>query len=276
MADTDIDIYFKTALDIVRKAGNHMKEKTESGFSVEAKSCDIDLVTETDQAVEKMIITSISSAFKDHKFIGEESTAAGSLTTTLTSSPTWIIDPIDGTMNFVHSFPHSCISLALFIDKKPTIGIIYNPYLNQMFHAIKSRGAFLNDKRITVSGQENLSKSLVMMECGTSRDEERVEVMFKNQRSVIPAVHGVRGLGSAALDMAMVAMGAADAYFEFGIHIWDIAAGEVLVREAGGVIMDPAGGELKRESRRVLIAATEKLAKDLVGKLTQFYPKPTD
>lgn len=118
----------------------------------ETKSGEIDLVTETDQQIEKLLIDSLSKQFPDHKFIGEESVAEGSQCS-LTNCPTWIIDPIDGTMNFVHSFPHSCISIALFVNQKPSIGIIYNPVLNQLFTARKGKGAFLNGERITVSGR---------------------------------------------------------------------------------------------------------------------------
>ncbi|KAL3275379.1 hypothetical protein HHI36_020145 [Cryptolaemus montrouzieri] len=271
-----VDLFFKSALSITKEAGKLIRDQIYNrSKKIDRKTCDIDLVTETDKAVENLLITNLSQAFPDHQFIGEESSAEGKKVE-LTDVPTWIIDPIDGTLNFVHTFPHSCISLALFIDKQPTIGIIYNPILEQLFTAQKGKGAFYNGNVIKVSGQTDLSQALVMYELGTSRDSERKENVKKNIASLIDIVQGMRSTGSAALNMAMVALGGADAYFEFGIHIWDIAAGELIVTEAGGVIIDPSGGAVDRLSRRVLVASSESLAEQLSAKLTQFYPMPVD
>lgn len=156
---------------------------------VDTKSGAIDFVTETDQEVERLLIEGLSKAFPDHKFIGEESVAGGARCT-LTEAPTWIIDPVDGTMNFVHSFPHSCISIALFIDKLPVIGIVYNPMLNQLFTAQKGKGAYLNGEKISVSGTSELGDALIMMEFGTSRDPERRRIILENQQKLMPQVHG--------------------------------------------------------------------------------------
>lgn len=122
-------------------------------------------------------------------FIGEEETSEGKKAD-LTDLPTWIIDPVDGTMNFVHSFPHSCISVALLVNKTPQIGIIYNPHLNQKFTAIKGEGAFLNGRKIEVSGQTDLKKALITTEFGTNRDIEKMEVTMQNIRKIAEAAHG--------------------------------------------------------------------------------------
>lgn len=156
---------------------------------IQTKSSEIDLVTETDQSVEKLLISNLSKHFPEHKFIGEESVAAGSQCI-LTNSPTWIIDPIDGTMNFIHSFPHSCISIALFINQKPEIAIVYNPVLEQLFTAQKGKGAFLNGKGIKVSEKTSLADSLIMMEFGTSRDPEKAKIMLENQQKLLAEVQG--------------------------------------------------------------------------------------
>lgn len=140
--------------------------------------------------MENFLIDNIHKQFPSHKFIGEESVAAGEKCK-LTATPTWIIDPIDGTMNFVHGFPHSCISIALFIEEIPMIGIIYNPSLEQLFCAKKGQGAFFNGKRIQVSDQTDLSKALLMMECGTGQVPEQYDVLFENQKKLIPSVHGL-------------------------------------------------------------------------------------
>lgn len=251
-----------------------------------------------------MLINDLSLEFPEHKFIGEESVSNGDHCN-LTNDPTWIIDPIDGTMNFVHGFPHSCISIALFINAEPIIGVIYNPMLEQLFTARKGKGAYYNGKKIEVSGETYLSKCLLMLETGTNRDKDRLKALYENLQTLIPVVHGlvfeyitnttynlfcyynfplytiysfcrVRSLGSAALNMAMVALGVADAYVEYGIHIWDIAAGEIIIKEAGGVVIDPNGTTLDRMFRRVLCASSSALAEQLAQKLIQFYPTPRD
>lgn len=139
--------------------------------------------------MEELIINSLSKQFPDHKFIGEESTADGKKVE-LTDAPTWIIDPIDGTLNFVHSFPHSCISLALFINKEPAVGIIYNPMLEQLFTAQKGKGAFYNGKEMKVSNKTSLSEALIMFEVGTNRDNERKKVLLKNIDTLVDIAHG--------------------------------------------------------------------------------------
>ncbi|XP_061725140.1 inositol monophosphatase 1-like, partial [Cydia pomonella] len=180
---------------------------------------------------------------------------------------------VDGTMNFVHGFPHSCISLGLLINKEAVAGIVYNPILEQLFTAKKGKGAFYNGRQIHVSQIKELSKALIMTEAGTSRDPERQKVLFENFKMIITKAHGIRTLGSAALNMCMVALGGADLNFEFGIHVWDIAAGDIIVREAGGVCIDPAGGPFDVLSRRVLCASTEELAQEMAKYLWQFYPE---
>lgn len=157
--------------------------------TVETKSGAIDFVTETDTEVEKILIQGISNYFPDHRFIGEESVSSGGHCE-LTEVPTWIIDPVDGTMNFVHGFPHCCISIGLFINCEPEIAIIYNPVLTQLFTAVKNKGAFLNGKRIHVSKEKDLSNALIMHESGTSKDPEKLDVVYKNLRMLIPQVHG--------------------------------------------------------------------------------------
>lgn len=168
-------------------------------------------MTETDQEVEKLLIFNLTNEFPTHRydgldkiksnykshcrfisissFIGEEETSEGKKAE-LTDLPTWIIDPVDGTMNFVHSFPHSCISVALLVNKTPQIGIVYNPILNQKFTAIKGEGAFLNGRKIQVSGQRDLGKALITTEFGTSRDADKINVTMENIRKIAESAHG--------------------------------------------------------------------------------------
>lgn len=268
----DIDECYIEILRLVKQAGSIIREKIYQPKDVLTKSCDVDLVTEWDEKVEKLVIDGILSKYPDHKFIGEETTASGKKAE-LTDAPTWIIDPIDGTMNFVHGLPHTCISVGLLINKITEIGIVYNPILEQLFTARKGKGAFLNGAPIHVSGEKELHKALVMMEMGTSRDPEKMKVVLQNITLLTSRVHGLRTLGSAALNMCMVALGGADVSFEFGIHAWDVAAGDLIVREAGGVSIDPAGGPFDVMSRRTLCASTKELAQELSKMIVQYYPE---
>uniref|UniRef100_A0A1B6G0D7 Inositol-1-monophosphatase n=1 Tax=Cuerna arida TaxID=1464854 RepID=A0A1B6G0D7_9HEMI len=267
----NLEKYFEVALKITKEAGKLVRQKIWEVKTVKTKACAIDFVTETDQQVEKMLIDEISSHFPDHKFIGEESTAEGKQIE-FTDSPTWIIDPIDGTMNFVHGNPNVCISIGLLINKVPEIGIVYNPVLEQLFTAQRGQGAFCNDRRIKVSDKKEMSEALLAIEFGTSRNPEKMEVVLQNVRKLYPLVHGMRSLGSATMNIVSVAMGGVDAYCEFGIHAWDMAAGEIIITEAGGVVIDPTGGPFDLMSGKILCASTKELAEDLSASLHQYTP----
>lgn len=175
--------------------------------TVQIKAHATDFVTETDQQVEKLLMDGIRNKFPDHQFIGEEESSEGKKVR-LTDAPTWIIDPIgvyevptphqpnvvlssaDGTMNFVHSFPHSAISIALLIDKVTEIGIVFNPVLGQKFTARRGQGAFYNEKQIHVSEEQDLTKALVMVEFGTNRESEKVAIIMKNLDNLVRKTHG--------------------------------------------------------------------------------------
>ncbi|XP_030372235.1 inositol monophosphatase 1 [Scaptodrosophila lebanonensis] len=272
----DLGKCFEVINNLVTEAGQLIACNNETRQEFELKSGDIDLVTQTDKDVEKLLMNGITKHFPDHKFIGEEESSGEAGANKLTDCPTWIIDPVDGTMNFVHAFPHSCISVGLKVNKVTEIGIVYNPILEQRFTARRGQGAFYNGKRIQVSGQKDIKKALVTSEFGTTRDVEKMKVVNENFAKMAKEVHALRVLGSAALNMAMVALGAADANYEFGIHAWDVCAADLIVREAGGVVIDPAGGEFDIMSRRVLAAATPELAMAISKVLTQYNPMPRD
>uniref|UniRef100_K1PBF9 Inositol-1-monophosphatase n=1 Tax=Magallana gigas TaxID=29159 RepID=K1PBF9_MAGGI len=182
-----------------------------------------DIVTETDQAVEKLIISLLQEKYPTHRFIGEESTAEGKKVE-WTDAPTWIIDPIDGTANFVHSIPQTCVCIGLSINKQ---------------------------------------KSVVITEAGNSRDPQILATKMSNVHRVVEASHGVRMIGSAAVNLCMVASGSGEAYYEYGIHIWDFAAAGIIFTEAGGLLLDPAGGEVDFLSRRVMGACNQEIADQL-------------
>ncbi|XP_003743657.1 inositol monophosphatase 1 [Galendromus occidentalis] len=263
VSQKELDEFFHCALDLVKEAGQMVRSAIQEDKQVETKASFADLVTETDKGVEKLLISKLSEKFPGHSFIGEESTAGGTKND-LTDNPTWIIDPVDGTMNFVHTFPMVAVSVALAINKEIALGFIYNPVLELLYTARKGRGAFVNDAKLKVSSCTDLAKAVVMSEAGSGRDQERIDLIFQNMKNILPRAHGIRSLGSACMNMVMVAGGNADAYQEFGIHCWDIAAGKIIVEEAGGYVCDMNGGPLDLMARRVLCASSRELAEQIV------------
>ncbi|XP_050422664.1 inositol monophosphatase 1-like [Adelges cooleyi] len=263
-------------LDLVtrlsRQAGKLIRTRIRQKKTIETKATSIDFVTETDQEVEKMLIEGIRQKYPTHKFIGEESFAAG-IKEKLTSEPTWVIDPVDGTTNFVHGYPNVCISIGLVVDCEAQLGVIFNPILDMFFRAIKGEGAYLNDEPITVSSSKCLSDSLVSVEHGSIRTDEFRSIVSHNIGYFAKHAHGIRSGGSAAWNLAMVAKGACDLYVEMGLHAWDMAAGNIIVREAGGVVIDPAGGEFQLMNRRILAASSKELANEIPSNLKQYYPE---
>jgi len=268
---TDIELlleqYFDTCYQLVKECGVIINDAIHKAKNVQTKSSDIDLVTETDQEVEKRLISGLKRKFPTHKFIGEESASASTERNKLTSDPTWIIDPVDGTTNFVHGFPLVCISVGLLIDKVPVIGIIYNPVLDQMFTAKKGKGSFMNGQKINVSRQTEISNSLICTETGSNKDPEWCRVVLNNLANLIGAVQGLRAVGTAAWAICQVAAGSLDGFCHFGLHCWDTAAGQVIVTEAGGIMMDYGGGPFDLMSRRVICASSEKLGKSMADLL---------
>ena len=188
----------------------------------------------------------------------------------LTNKPTWIIDPIDGTMNFVHSNPLVVTSVGLAINKKLVLGIINAPLIGHMYTAISGKGAFLNGERIHSSAVKKLRDALVVMELSIGSNERKRNVALANVAMLGEKAHSVRCPGPAALDIAWVGGGSADAYFHSGFHCWDMAAGIVIVKEAGGVVHSVNGGQADLMSRGILVAASEELAVEL-SKLIQVY-----
>ncbi|XP_064641429.1 inositol monophosphatase 1-like isoform X2 [Lineus longissimus] len=235
--------------------------------NVETKASFSDLVTETDKRVEDSLFSTIRQTFPSHCFIGEESTSAGAQCE-LTDRPTWIIDPIDGTTNFVHTFPFTCISIGFLVNKKAMIGIIYNPVLDDMYTARAGHGAFCNDKKIHVSGCNDYSQALLIIDTGACAKNEDIDCHYENMRRHKKHSRGIRAIGSAALSMCLVACGAADAYYEFGIHCWDMAAGVIIVEEAGGTLCGPDGSTLNILERSCLVTSSKKLAQDMVKDIT--------
>ncbi|TKS87538.1 Inositol monophosphatase 1 [Collichthys lucidus] len=258
-------------VEVAKKAGEMIREALQKDIAIMQKSSPVDLVTETDQKVEQLIISSIKEKYPTHSFIGEESVAAGA-PSVLTDNPTWIIDPIDGTTNFVHRFPFVSVSIGFTVKKEIEFGIVYSCIEDKMYTARKGKGAFCNGVPIKVSGQEDISQSMVLTEMNFKKDPEQFKTMMANMRTILTIpVHGIRSPGSAAVNMCLVACGSADAYYHMGIHCWDMAGGAAIVTEAGGVIMDISGGPFDLMSRRLIVASSRVIAERIAKEITEFH-----
>ncbi|KAJ8336700.1 hypothetical protein SKAU_G00379200 [Synaphobranchus kaupii] len=259
-----------------RKAGGIIREALENEVNVMQKSSSVDLVTKTDQQVEQFIFTSIREKFPTHSFIGEESVAAGQ-PCVLTDNPTWIIDPVDGTTNFVHRFPFVAVSIGFVVKKEPEFGVVYSCVEDKMYTGKKGKGAYCNGLPLQVTDQTDINQSIITCEFGSDRSPEVVDKIFSTMRKIlcIP-VHGLRGVGTAATNMSLVASGVVEAYFEIGIHCWDIAAAAVIVTEAGGVVMNVDGGPFDLMSRRIVAANNKTIAARIVKEIDIFPAKRDD
>ncbi len=198
----------------------------------------MDYASEVDGLAEADIVKELRRANPEYAILGEEGGAQRG--NRGHSRYTWVIDPLDGTSNYLHGIPHWCVSIALVENGEPLHGVIFDPLRNELFTASRGSGAVLNDKRIRVSERRELSGAMLITGF-PPRERERAPAQLDALRALLLEAEDVRRTGSAALDLAYVACGRADAYFEAGVKAWDIAAGSLLVREAGGRIADFSG-----------------------------------
>lgn len=250
------------AVSAARAAGDIIIRHIEQldRLKVTAKSHN-EFFSEVDIKAEQAIISTIHKAYPDHSILAEESgVQEGS------SECTWIIDPLDGTTNFLHGFPFFSVSIAVKIKNRIEHGVIFDPLRHECFVASRGRGARLNDRRIRVSKQTLLSASLV----GTGypfRDMSITQRYLPTFEALLGKCAGIRRAGSAALDLAYLASGRLDGFWEFGLRPWDVAAGSLIVTEAGGLISDMQGGEEFLKSGDV-VAGTPKVFKSLIQTLS--------
>ena len=234
------------AIKAARRAGgiiNRASRDVEQ-IKVSAKR-DKDFVTEVDKAAEEAIIGVLKAAYPDHAILAEESGASGD------SEYVWIIDPLDGTTNFIHGFPQYCVSIALAHKGLLTHAVVYDPTRNELFTAVKGGGAYLNDRRIRVSRRVKLNEVLL----GTGfpfRYFEHVDAYLGILRDMMHKTAGVRRPGAAALDLAWVAAGRIDGFWELGLSPWDMAAGALLITEAGGLVGDLSGEQNYLETGNIV------------------------
>ncbi|KAK8105896.1 myo-inositol-1(or 4)-monophosphatase [Apiospora kogelbergensis] len=297
MADLNLEEIRDTLVTVAYEAGRMILSANPTDIATDTKLNSVDIVTEADKAVEAMVSGQLQKKYPSFDFMGEETYKPGQK---LTASPTFIVDPIDGTTNFVHGFPSACISLGLAVDRTPTIGVVYNPYLDQLYTAIRGKGAFLTHGRAWgipsetgADGGEKgrvsrlplsrnppplagLGAALVAVEWGNSRDGVNYAVKTEVFRKLCATtetggamVHSLRSLGSAALNLCAVAAGQLDAYWEGGCWAWDVCAGWTILAEAGGVMAggNPGVWEPQIDDRKYLAVrggATPEQQKELV------------
>lgn len=237
------------AVKAAREAGRIINKASNDVGALKVQSKDFnDFVSEVDRAAEQAIIDTLKYAYPDHGFLGEESG-----NTNQESENIWIIDPLDGTTNFLHNFPVYCVSIALQQKGVLTQAVIYDPVRNDLFTASKGRGAFLNDKRIRVTNRAKLQASLIATGF-PFRDFTHLDTYLAMLKDMIKNTTGIRRPGSAALDLAYVAAGYTDGFFEIGLSSWDVAAGGLLVQEAGGMVGDFVGNESWLQTGNIVAA----------------------
>lgn len=205
-----------------------------------------DFVSDVDRLAEQEIINAISKAYPDHAIMAEESGNSGE------SDTVWIIDPLDGTTNFLHGFPHYCVSIAVMVRGKIDHGVIYDPLREELFTASRGDGAQLNDRRLRVAKRKEMASALLATGF-PFKVPQHLPAYLATFTSLFTQVADVRRTGSAALDLAYVAAGRLDGYWEIGLEKWDLAAGALLVEEAGGVISDFVGGDNYINSGNVVV-----------------------
>ncbi len=235
----------EVAVNAAREAGKILKENLGRPLEIDFKG-EINLVTDVDRMSEEIIVEAIRDEYPDHQILAEEGKGQES-----PSSYKWIIDPLDGTTNYAHGYPCFCVSIALEKGQDIMFGVIYNPVLEELFTAEKGKGAWLNGRDIQISSADRLTHS--MLATGFPYDIRESEnnnlIHFKN---FMMRAQAIRRPGSAALDLCYVAMGRFDGFWELKLSPWDVAAGSLIVREAGGMVTDFKGGNFDIYSKEIL------------------------
>lgn len=251
--------FLETAERAARAGGNVLREwqeKSSNQLGIHEKSPS-DWVTEADLASQRAVFDIISAAYPDHELVGEEdfeNLAAGNRTAIAAASERcrWFVDPLDGTANFVHRMPFYCVSIAMERAGRVEVGVIYDPVRDQMFSAARGQGAYLNGERLRCSQTESLSYALVAVGLASRVEKNSFEAQWLQE--ILSRCQSIRRIGSAALCLAYVAAGWFDAYWAQSVKAWDVAAGSLLVEEAGGAVSSANGGEFCSAQATILAA----------------------
>ncbi len=259
--------YLESAIAIAREAGVLVEQVAARRHRLQEKTFDLkgdfDLVTEADRASEALIVQRLTERFPDHSIVAEEGGGGDRA-----SDYCWYVDPVDGTTNFAHGFPVYNVTLALAHRDEVIAGVVYDPTRDEMFAAERGSGAFLNNHRIQVSAASRIEDSLVATGFPSRKRHLNVNVHFYYQLAMLS--HGVRRAGAAAIDLAYVAAGRLDAFWEFGLNAWDMAAGGLLVEEAGGQLSTMSGEPYSLRCPH-LLATNRRIHPEMVSLFERIY-----
>ena len=253
----------KELIKIVKEAGKILKKGFYSKKEVNFKAKK-DLVTAYDVAVENFLKKKFAKKFKEFNIIAEESDNAN-----IEFNNSIIIDPIDGTTNFVNKVPHTAISVGVYKNKKPYLAVVYNPILDELYTAKIGKGAFLNGKKLKVSLEDDFQKALLAtgFPYTSGTDENDLNDVVKKIKDVLPLCQDLRRLGSASLDLCYVAKGTYEGYYEMNLKPWDVSAGVLILSEAGGVVTNINGAEYNLFEDKYLVASNGKIHDEFIKNL---------
>lgn len=246
-------------------AGEVLRKYFRSGLEIREKGT-CDLVSDADIEAERVIVDVIRQHFPDHNILGEEGTKPKSL-----DGPLWVLDPLDGTTSFAHGIPHFATSIGFFVDREPIASVICNPVRNDWFTAAVGRGSYWNEQRVRVSDERNLNQTLIGLGFYYDKDVLLDSTLNAVRDLFQFEIHGIRRMGSAALDLAAVGCGMYGAYFEYILASWDFAGGILFVQEAGGQVTNCKGEPIKLERSSVL-ATNGHLHQDVLKVILKNHP----
>ncbi len=246
--------------DWCRKAGEYQREKFKQEIKVNSKEQKINLVSEVDEKSEEMLRKNINDSYPEHEILAEEMGRKNKK-----SSYLWVIDPLDGTVNYVHGLPIFAISIALFVESEPEIAVVYLPMEDVFFTARQGEGSYRDSKKISVKNNARLDSSIVATGFPYDHQQESEEVLAYFS-SILPRAGGIRRTGSAVYDLCQVAAGVFGGFWEIKLQPWDIAAGTLIIKEAGGVVTDFSGEEIDFSGEEIA-AGSPGLHKDLINML---------
>lgn len=260
-----IDELFDFMYPLAQRAGELLLEGyAQVGKQISIKTAFYDVVTDYDNKIEEFLIEQILARYPEHKFIGEEDTAKNNhVTKALTDAPTWIIDPIDGTSNFIKQIPHVCVSIGLAVNKQIVLGIINNPVQQKMYTTKLGGGAFCNGQPIHVSSIAKISEANVAYEVSLLHAHKIRNKHIKRIYHIGASARRLLAYACVVDSLCMVAAGNLDAFHIEDMYPWDCAAGYLLIREAGGVVTHPYGGPFEIMKPDLICAGTESLRKDM-------------
>ena len=264
---SELASFESVGLHAARMAGALLRNRACGAKRVEYKTGAVDLVTDTDRDAEALVVDHLRRAFPDHVIVAEEASSGTTISAPTAAQYAWYLDPLDGTTNFAHAFPHFCVSLALARGTEPLLGIVYDPMRDELFAARQGGGATLNGVPIHVSTVDDLNRALLATGFPYDR-RERTEFYLSFVADFMQRAQGIRRGGAAALDLCYVACGRFDGFWEWKLRPWDTAAGTLIVREAGGNVSDFRGGAFDLFGTQAL-ASNGRLHAGMIGVLAE-------